>query len=240
MHSKRKKGDGIMKIYFVRHGHPDYKNDCLTEIGHRQALAAAERLKDCDIKEIYASTKGRAMQTAEYTAKQYGLEIVPCDFMREIGWKSIDERPLPKDGHPWNLSKYMAANGVGIFDRDWQDKEPYCRSEMVKYTNAVAEGIDAWLAELGYQREGNYYRVVGENTNKTVAMFSHAGSSAAAISHMVNIPFPQFCGVFRTGFTSITMVKLSDEVGALCYPSIHLSNDVRHTDGISAENVISN
>ena len=29
-------GGFIMKIYFVRHGHPDYKNDCLTELGHKQ------------------------------------------------------------------------------------------------------------------------------------------------------------------------------------------------------------
>ena len=30
-----------MRIVFVRHGHPDYKNDCLTELGHKQAVAIA-------------------------------------------------------------------------------------------------------------------------------------------------------------------------------------------------------
>ena len=35
-----------MKIIFVRHGHPDYMKDCLTELGHPQAEAAAERLKN--------------------------------------------------------------------------------------------------------------------------------------------------------------------------------------------------
>ena len=28
-----------MKIYFIRHGDPDYKNDCLTELGRKQAAA---------------------------------------------------------------------------------------------------------------------------------------------------------------------------------------------------------
>jgi len=36
-----------MRIIFVRHGHPNYEKDCLTELGHRQAEAAAQRLKDC-------------------------------------------------------------------------------------------------------------------------------------------------------------------------------------------------
>ena len=44
-----------MKIVFVRHGHPDYVNDCLTELGHKQAESAALRLKDEGIEEIYSS-----------------------------------------------------------------------------------------------------------------------------------------------------------------------------------------
>ena len=33
-----------MRIVFVRHGHPNYEKDCLTELGHRHAEAAALRL----------------------------------------------------------------------------------------------------------------------------------------------------------------------------------------------------
>ena len=33
-----------MRIIFVRHGEPDYKNDCLTAEGHIQAEAVAKRL----------------------------------------------------------------------------------------------------------------------------------------------------------------------------------------------------
>ena len=35
-----------MKLIFVRHGEPDYRNDCLTENGILQAKATAVRLKD--------------------------------------------------------------------------------------------------------------------------------------------------------------------------------------------------
>ena len=49
-----------MRIVFVRHGHPNYELDCLTELGHLHAEAAAKRVADEGISEIYASTCGRA------------------------------------------------------------------------------------------------------------------------------------------------------------------------------------
>ena len=78
-----------MRLIFVRHGHPDYQNDCLTDLGHLQAEAAAKRLYHEGIQQIYSSTCGRAFQTAEHTAQLLGIsEIIPCDFLREIRWGS--------------------------------------------------------------------------------------------------------------------------------------------------------
>ena len=74
-----------MKIVFVRHGHPNYHEDCLTELGHLQAEAAAQRLKDEGIEKVYSSTNGRAYETAEYTARLYGCDVIPCDFMLTFG-----------------------------------------------------------------------------------------------------------------------------------------------------------
>ena len=34
-----------MKLLIVRHGEPNYEDDCLTEKGRREATALAERLK---------------------------------------------------------------------------------------------------------------------------------------------------------------------------------------------------
>lgn len=226
-----------MKIYFVRHGHPDYEKDCLTEIGHLQAAAAAERLKECGIEKVFSSTKGRAIQTAEHTAKMLGLEVVSYDFMREISWHSIDGTPILANGHPWRLSDISVAEGKTLTDKEWQGKEPYCKSEVVSSAKTVIEGLDAWLLELGYKREGEYYRVVGENTDKTVAMFSHGGSSSVALSHIFNIPFPQICGIVHPGFTSITVVELSNKIGELFSPLLLLLNDARHIEGIKIENL---
>ena len=83
-----------MRIIFVRHGHPDYKKDCLTELGHKQAEAAAERLKDEVISEIHASSCGRVYETAKHIAALHGLPVEKHDFMRELHWGTPD---LPDD-----------------------------------------------------------------------------------------------------------------------------------------------
>lgn len=228
-----------MKIYFVRHGHPDYKNDCLTELGHKQAAAAAQRLKSSGIEQVFSSTKGRALQTAEYTAKELNLEVIPCDFMREVSWGAIADEPILANGHPWTLAEIFAAEGRSLSDSDWRQRDPFCKSKIVDCAETVTTGIDAWLEELGYKREGQYYRVVGENTNKSVAMFSHGGSSLVALSHLFNIPFPQICGMLHIEFTGVAVVDFSDRQGQLVYPKL-ISSDANHIVGLEIENVYGN
>lgn len=108
-----------MKIYFVRHGHPSYELDRLTELGHKQAAAAAKRLYGCGIQHIYASTHGRAMETAQHTADLLGLDISPCPFMREIFWGPTGQESIFEGGHPWFVSWAHVAEGLSLLDRDW-------------------------------------------------------------------------------------------------------------------------
>ena len=87
-----------MRIVFVRHGHPNYEKDCLTELGHRQAAAAAERLRHEGVEKIYSSTCGRAFETAQHLGDVIGLPVEGCDFMREISWGDVDGKPY-ENGH---------------------------------------------------------------------------------------------------------------------------------------------
>ena len=61
----------MMRIIFVRHGHPDYEKNCLTEIGHKQADAAAQRLSGETVEAIYSSHYGRALETAAHIAARH-------------------------------------------------------------------------------------------------------------------------------------------------------------------------
>ena len=229
-----------MLLYIIRHGDPDYKNDCLTELGKAQAQRAAERLKNTGIEMVLSSTKGRAMETAEYTAKALGLSVIPCSFMRETSWRPLSDEPLLCDAHPWKLADYYVAEGLPLPDHDWREQEPYCQSALVREVERVTVGFDAFLAEQGYQREGDYYRVVGENTDKKIAVFSHGGAASAVFSHLFNIPFPQVCAFLGMDYTSVMTVGLSNEKGSLVNPKLIGSNDAKHIEGLTVENVFGN
>lgn len=224
-----------MRIVFCRHGHPDYKLDCLTELGHRHAAAAAQRLKDEGITEIYASPMGRAQETAQYTADLLGLPIETLPFMREIRFRAVEEEEeLPHNGNPWMNVVDMVAEGKSIQSFDWQADYPFCRSRIVESVKVITEGFDAWFNAMGYTREGEYYRV-GTDTDKTIAIFSHAGSSTAAICRLFNLPYLYACKTLSPDFTGITVVSLSNHEGALVSPRFEIALDARHIRGIEAE-----
>lgn len=223
-----------MRIYFIRHGHPNYALDCLTDIGRLQAEACAERLKDSGIQKIYSSSQGRAKETAEHTARKLGLAVEPMDFIRELAWGSKTGKPIFKDGHPWFVVDDMVLKGENLLDKDWAETDRFSASMVGERVKTVTDGLDEWLKTLGYEREGDYYRVVGKNTSQTIAMFSHAGSSSAALSHLLSAAFPWFFQVVRLDFTSITIIDLEDEYGTLTFPRLTLLNDARHIEGIDS------
>ncbi|MBQ8310387.1 MAG: histidine phosphatase family protein [Clostridia bacterium] len=225
-----------MKIYFVRHGHPDYSRDCLTALGHRQAESAAKRLQPCGIERVFSSTMGRAWQTAVHTAELLGLEIAPCDFAREISWGTMDGEPLLDDGNPWLLMERTIAEGQSLCDPDWRSSEYYRNNKFLQTTSGVIAGLDAWLEKLGYKREGDYYRVMRENTDGAVALFSHGNASATMFSHLFNIPLPQVIGLLYIDFTCVTVIELPECYGSLVFPKL-VSADAHHIAGLDVENV---
>jgi len=71
-------------IHLVRHGRVHNPQGViygrmpgfhLSELGRRQAQAAADRLKDADVGAVYSSPLERAQQTAETIAQPHGLEV---------------------------------------------------------------------------------------------------------------------------------------------------------------------
>ena len=221
-----------MRIVFVRHGEPDYTHDCLTEQGKLQALAAAERLREEGIEEIFSSPLGRAAETAAATAELLKLPVKTLDYMRELHWGSTDGTPLPSDGHPWDLADLLAGEGWDLTNPGWRE-HPYFRNNRVtENADMVARKTDEWLLSLGYERSGACYRCIRpDDRQKTVALFSHGGSSAAAMGHILNLPFPYACGLFHLEFTGITIIRLDRNPGQQRLPCLELANDGHHING---------
>ena len=89
-----------MRIIFVRHGEPNYEKDCLTEAGHLQASAVAERLREEEISAVWSSPLGRARETADVTASLLNLPVQTLDFMRELHWAAVTGLPCSRTGTP--------------------------------------------------------------------------------------------------------------------------------------------
>ena len=218
-----------MKIIFVRHGEPDYDNDTLTEKGFVQAELVAKRLMEEGISEIYASPLGRAQDTARPLSKTLGIPVKTLEFMRELTWGSIDGEDIFSDGHPWDISDEMAKQGMDLGSPDWKTNQFYKNNRAVESVRVVEEGLDQWLEGYGYKRSGLYYEhECREDQHKIVAVFSHGGSSTAAMAHMLNLQFPYAIGLLHIDFTGITVLRLDKKEGPGVLPCMKLANDTKH------------
>ena len=225
-----------MRLIFVRHGEPDYKNDCLKENGIRQAKCTAERLKQEGISAIFASPMGRAMETAACTAEQLGLTVTPLPFMHEIDWGTKPgAEEVPYDGHIWTLAcKLLTENPEYAGSYDWAE-HPYFRDNrcLAEYRK-VADGFDSFLEGYGLYRSGNLY-VCRENHEETIALFAHGGSGAVVFSHVLNLPFPFVLTTLPYGVCSVSVFAFWPEQSEVVIPRLELFNDMRHLENVQKE-----
>ena len=116
----------------------------------------------------------------------------------------------------------------------WRAEFPFAEDDVyLSSYDTVCTGIDGWLKELGFTREGEYYRV-GAVKHETVAMVSHGGASQIALAHMFNLPAPFVCRAICPNFTAITVVTLKGAEGDLVSPRVEIMNDARHIQGLEA------
>ncbi|WP_282606959.1 histidine phosphatase family protein [Pelagibius sp. Alg239-R121] len=110
-------------LYVVRHGQTEWniakrfqgqQDSPLSNLGQRQAQAAAAFLRNAGIDQLYASPLGRAWDTAETIARQVGKDRVSDDRLKECGFGACEgmtladiEEAFPgktawREGDKWN------------------------------------------------------------------------------------------------------------------------------------------
>ncbi len=213
-----------MRLIMVRHGEPNYEKDCLTETGHIQAEAAARRLMREGIEAIYASPCGRTRETAEHTARMLHLPITTLDYMHEISWGGDG---IPCDGHPWTLGDQMLEENFDFFSDDWRKSPYFDGNAATDYAAMIAEKIDGFLQGFGYMHERTRYFCQAD-TEKTVALFSHGGSGACVLAHLLTLPFPYVASVLPYDFTSIISIRWPVRQGTYVHARLELFNDCAH------------
>ena len=227
-----------MRLIFVRHGEPNYEKDCLTPKGIEQAMKTAQRLQDEDIKAIYSSPMGRAIETASYTAKDHGLEIQELDFMHEIWWGDKDPNvddsaKIPVAGHPWSIAYNVLTESNDYVIGDKWKEHPYFKNNIcMDYFDRIEKGVDALLQKYGLVREGSFYRCKKE-CDDTIALFAHGGSGAILFSYLLAIPFPIVLTTLPYGLCSVSVFEFSALKGEMTIPRLDIFNDMKHHDNHS-------
>lgn len=204
-----------MKLLIIRHGDPDYVNDTLTEIGHKEADLLAKFLTNQKIDHIYASPLGRAQKTAEYTCRAKGMEATTLDWLREFPARVT--KPHRDDSVAWDWLPADWTRMEEFFDREkWLTNSAMQDANVPEKYAYVIAGLDELLAQHGYVREGNTYRAERANTD-TIAFFCHFGLECVLLSHLLNVsPMVLWHGTCAAP-TSVTTIYTEERRQGIAY-----------------------
>ena len=183
---------------FVRHGQSranlerifaGHTDTPLTDLGHKQAQNTARFLEQYPIEKIYSSDLLRSMQTAEPTARHFGLPVIPDCEMREIyagEWEGKLYEDLMKEYH--------------------EEYETWIKNCGCAHPNGGES-----VAELGERIYSECDRLLAENQGKCVAVFSHATPIRLLSARFQNVPVEQLFQVPFAPNASVTVVEYDEE-----------------------------
>ena len=195
-----------MRILLIRHGDPDYTIDGLTEKGQREALALRDRLLRLPIRKSFLSPHGRARDTAAPYLAASGCPAETLSFLQEFPIHQWDgdmgRRHVVWDFLPDTRQKHPEWKG-----EDWASSPAFAASDTEPLTRFVFDRLDQWTARFGYVRDGDLYRVTGQDyRHAQIAVFCHFGIAAVLLSRLLNISAEQLLHGLYLAPTSVTTV----------------------------------
>ncbi len=217
-----------MKLLLIRHGDPDYENDCLTEVGQREAEALAERIAPLPVRAYYVSTMGRALATAAPTLKKAGREAERCDWLREFQVPIARPDREEPSVIPWDwLPQDWLADPILLDPSRWAEHPVFAHSEVRAAYDRVTAAFDALLGEHGYRRQGLCYRAERPNSD-TLVFFSHFGLSCVLLSHLMNCsPMVLWQGLAMAP-SSVTVVNTEERRAGIAVFRAAAIGDISH------------
>ena len=230
-----------MLLYIIRHGDPDYKNDCLTERGRLQAEALGKRLFDAKIDRVFSSPMGRAQETAEPTCRLLGLEKNIEPWAHEIGQERFTSFP---DGVQKSVtfvqSTYYRKNGYIDYPYDKAFETPgFSDSQLKQKVSSIADDSRNFLERMGYKEENGVYRILRKNEEK-VAFFCHYSFGKSWLSTLLHIPIHIMWGGFDFTHTGVTVLEFANNENGVTAPRCLCFSDVSHLYANNLDLIIHN
>jgi broad specificity phosphatase PhoE len=221
-----------MMLYLVRHADPDYEAGTITAHGHREAAALAERLAalrpDLRPSRLYSSPLGRAVHTAEYTARKLRMELHIEPWAQELGDLRIEQGPPYGETMIWDLhGETIHTSGSFATTADWLRRPPFDDPGVIAAIEAVGRSSDAFFARHGYERNGVSYRITGERDQR-ITVFCHGGLGLTWLSHLLGVPVPLVWAGFYLWPSSVTTILFDERTPGVAVPRCIGLGDVSH------------
>ena len=103
----------------------------------------------------------------------------------------------------------------------------------VQYLDDISRQFDALLLRHGYRHDGTRFFCEAQQ-QETIAVFSHGGSGACVLAHLLALPIPYVCTVLPYEFTSVIILEFPVRTGCHVHPRIELFNDAAHILDVSS------
>lgn len=195
-----------MRIFIIRHAEPDYPNNTITEAGHLEAQALAQRLKKEGIDRIYSSPINRAVHTMQYTAELLGIEPIIEPWTRELSLSNINVSGT--NIAAWNIPGEMVRAERPYPNHEiWPERAPYC--DYVEAYEIIKSDSDEFLRRHGYERDEGRYRILSANS-ETIAVFCHHGFGLTWLAHLLELPLPLVWSGFWLPPSSVTTILFEE------------------------------
>ena len=207
-----------MRLSIIRHADPDYANDSITPAGHLEARALADRLQVEPPDRIFCSPLGRARQTMQYTADRLHLTADLQEWMRELSGMRFQ---LP----PWDDLAAWDVPGE-LFHTD-RITEAFAGLDFAAKIQAVNQGSDQFLAQLGYVRQGGRYQCVRPHQDR-IAVFCHNGLGLTWLAHLLQLPLVAVWTSFWLAPTSVTTILFDQRSPDWAVPRCLAVGDTAH------------
>lgn len=222
-----------MKLIFIRHGDPNYKDDTLTERGWREAEALVKRVSKWNVDEFYCSPLGRAKDTASLTLKAMERTAETKEWLREF-FVTVKDPSTGNPRIPWDLMPSYWTNEPTLYDKDkWIEQEIMQTGDVKKEYGAVCSGIDEILKKHGYTRNGRIY-TTENGCEKNLVFFCHLGVQFVILSYLLGISPSVLWQDFFVAPTSVTVLSTEEREKGIAYFRCKKLGDTSHlyADGI--------
>lgn len=209
----------MFNLFIIRHGDPDYENDCLTPQGKKDVMLLAKRLENVPFDEIYASPFGRAQQTAQATAEMKKMPFEILDFLHEFIGKV--KYPNGEDDFPWKVNGDFYREHFAEFNgKDFFENRELFDDEFISRMKNTEKGLACFLKKYGFEKtDGGYVNPKDEYPDRNVALFCHGGMGVLLLALLCEIQPMQAWQHFFLNTSAVTefnFVKSGDLFFPVC------------------------